>query len=115
TSDERRAVFRAALVRFHRTPVSEQHAICAHLGRLDRLVPLVGRFGRRFTNLSPEARRKCLQACERSRWPPLAEGHAQLSHLVQMAFMECTGVWPETARTSDDGAVSSARPAGRAV
>jgi hypothetical protein len=113
TLGERHAIFQAALERFRRSSPAEQRVICAHLDHLDRLVPLVGRFGRRFMSLSPNARRRCLQACERSRWAALAEGHAQLRHLVQMAFMECAAVWPEAAKTSEGPSARPNRPAGR--
>ncbi len=91
---ERRAVLAIALSRLQRAPPQEQRQLCDHLDLLDRFVPLLGRLGRRFGNLSPESRRKCLQACERSRWSVLSEGHARLRHLVQMAHMECPEAWP---------------------
>jgi hypothetical protein len=91
---EKRAIFQAALVRLHRSPLLEQRELCDHLELLDRFVPLLARLGRRFENLSPDSRRKCLQACERSRWSVLSEGHARLRHLVQMAYMECPEAWP---------------------
>jgi hypothetical protein len=93
---ERRAVFQAALERLRRSPPLEQRELCDHLDLLDRFVPLLGRLGRRFETLSPESRRKCLQACERSRWSVLSEGHAKLRHLVQMAYMECPEAWPRS-------------------
>jgi hypothetical protein len=94
TPVEVRAVCRASVARLHRLPTSDRTEICNHLQLLDRLVPLLGRAGRRFDNLSPAMRRRCLQACERSRWPVLSEGQAKLRHLVQMAYMECPEVWP---------------------
>jgi hypothetical protein len=92
---EKRAVLHTALASLQGAAPLEQRAICDHLDLLDRFVPLLGRLGRRFENLSPEARRKCLVACERSRWSVLSEGHARLRHLVQMAYMECPEAWPE--------------------
>jgi len=93
---ERRAIFHTALTRLQRRPLVVQRQLCDYLDLLDRFVPLLGRLGRRFEHLSPESRRKCLQACERSRWSVLSEGHAKLRHLVQMAYMECPEAWPST-------------------
>lgn len=94
---ERRAVLQTIHDRLQRASAAERRAICAHLDLLDRLIPLLGRFGSRFEDLSPEARRKCLRACERSRWSVLSEGQAKLRHLVQMGFMECSAVWTKAA------------------
>src|ERR1700722_19231841 len=91
---ERRAVVQTAVARLQRSPLLEQRELCDHLDLLDRFIPVLGRLGRRFENLSPESRRKCLQACERSRWSVFSEGHAKLRHLVQMAYMECPEAWP---------------------
>lgn len=113
TFSERRAVFLAAQERLRSSPPAERRAILAHLDRLDRLVPLLGRFGRRFHNLPAEGRRKCLQACERSRWAILADGHGQLRHLVQMAFMQCTEVWPAVPSANGNGGEIPRYPDGR--
>ena len=93
TFPEKQAVLRTALARLRRAPHAEQREIADHLRLLDRLVPLLCRLGRRFGNLSPEARRKCLLVCERSRWTTLSAGHAKLRHLVQSAYLECPELW----------------------
>ncbi len=93
--DEIRSICRAAASRLYQLPAAERSEICGHLELLEKLVPLLARTGRSFSALPLEARRKCIQGCERSRWPMLGQGHAKLRHLVLMAYMECPEAWPK--------------------
>ena len=98
TPREVRAVCRTAAQRLYQLPEAERSAICGHLELVERLVPLLSRTGRSFSALSVEGRRKCIQGCEKSWWPLLNRGHAQLRHLILMAYMDCHEAWPSSAR-----------------
>ena len=95
--EEVRAICRAAAGRLYQLPAAERSEICGHLELLEKLVPILARVGRGFSALSLESRVKCIQGCERSRWPMLGQGHAKLRHLVLMAYMECPEAWPKAA------------------